>query len=108
LVCEYVAKLLKHMEQRRISYATPRVKRGAMKTRPLFDLQSGYVQRALDQMPKQGDREPWQLHQNYLLDNLQLRLASLRDHELEFGRIRPEVRHAFAHAVAASQTKAAA
>ena len=108
LVCDYVGRLLAHMDKRKISYATPRVKKGELQTRPLFDLQSGYVRRALDQMPLQGDREPWQLHQNYILDNLQLRFAPLRDRELEFGRIRPEVRHAFNDAVKADYMARAA
>src|SRR4029453_7454870 len=34
--------------------------------RPLLDLSSGYVQRALDKFPRQGDRDPWLVQQDYL------------------------------------------
>jgi hypothetical protein len=36
--------------------------------RPLLDLASGYVQRSIDTFPRQGDRRPWLVRQNYLLD----------------------------------------
>jgi hypothetical protein len=36
----------------------------------LLDLSSGYVQRALDKFPRQGDRDPWLIRQNYLRDVL--------------------------------------
>ena len=39
-----------------------------MKARPILDLTSGYVQRAVGAFPKQGDRQPWTMRQNYLLD----------------------------------------
>jgi hypothetical protein len=35
---------------------------------PLMDLQSGYIQRAADQLPRQGARAPWRMRQNYVLD----------------------------------------
>ncbi|GAA3525374.1 monooxygenase flavin-binding family protein [Aeromicrobium flavum] len=37
---------------------------------PLLDLSSGYVQRAIDAFPRQGDRRPWQVRQNYVLDSI--------------------------------------
>jgi monooxygenase len=36
--------------------------------RPLFGLTSGYVQRSVDAFPSQGDRSPWSVPQNYVLD----------------------------------------
>ncbi|GGC82313.1 flavin-binding monooxygenase [Tersicoccus solisilvae] len=41
--------------------------------RPLLDLNSGYITRSLDVLPRQGPRAPWRINQNYLLD-----LASFR------------------------------
>ncbi len=38
-----------------------------------MDFQSGYVQRSLHLLPKQGDRAPWRLRQNYLRDALMIR-----------------------------------
>jgi monooxygenase len=37
---------------------------------PLLDLASGYVQRSIDAFPRQGDRRPWQVRQNYVLDSI--------------------------------------
>jgi len=53
---------------------------------PLMDLQGGYVLRALHLLPKQGDREPWRLRQNYLRDLRALRRGTLDDGVLRFSR----------------------
>src|SRR5258708_4830177 len=66
---------------------TPRLGDPAMQTEPLVDLQSGYVQRALDHLPKQGARAPWRLHQNYVRDLMLLRFGRLAEDELEFARL---------------------
>ncbi|MEV6347851.1 NAD(P)/FAD-dependent oxidoreductase [Actinoplanes sp. NPDC051851] len=62
----YVLKLLGHMERTGVTVATPRSPDG--EGRPLLDLSSGYVQRALDRFPRQGVRDPWLVRQNYLRD----------------------------------------
>ncbi|MEU8240779.1 NAD(P)/FAD-dependent oxidoreductase [Actinoplanes missouriensis] len=62
----YVLKLLDHMARHRYATATPTAP--ARSGRPLIDLSSGYVQRALDKFPRQGDRDPWIVRQNYLRD----------------------------------------
>lgn len=62
----YVWKLLKHMDRHGLAIATPTAPASA--GRPLLDLSSGYVQRALDRFPRQGDRDPWVVRQNYLRD----------------------------------------
>ena len=46
-----------------------------MATEPLVDLKSGYVQRALADLPRQGMRAPWRLHQNYVKDLMLLRFG---------------------------------
>ena len=35
---------------------------------PFLSFTSGYVQRARDILPQQGDRPPWQVHQSYIAD----------------------------------------
>ncbi|MFM7707501.1 MAG: FAD-containing monooxygenase EthA, partial [Gammaproteobacteria bacterium] len=47
---------------------------------------SGYVQRAMDVLPKQGDRFPWRVHQNYLRDLIVTRYSRLEDPALHFRR----------------------
>jgi len=44
--------------------------RGTLSPRPLLDLASGYVQRSLGAFPRQGDRAPWHIRQNYVLDSV--------------------------------------
>ncbi len=71
LVARYVCRLLSYLDAHRYAVATPRA--GATTaTRPLLDLTSGYVQRALDALPRQGAGSPWRLRPNYLRDRLEM------------------------------------
>ncbi|MEU4236955.1 NAD(P)/FAD-dependent oxidoreductase [Actinoplanes sp. NPDC026619] len=64
----YVMRLLKHLDRHGLATATPGDPGGH--GRPLLDLSSGYVQRALDKFPRQGERDPWLVRQSYLRDVL--------------------------------------
>jgi monooxygenase len=46
---------------------------------PLMDLDSGYVQRMVHTLPRQGTAAPWALTQSYLHDAVALRRARLDD-----------------------------
>ena len=51
----------------------------------IFGLKSGYVQRSLKTMPKQGNKDPWINYQDYLVDSVTLMLKGVEDKEnLEF------------------------
>ncbi|MFE7629279.1 flavin-containing monooxygenase [Kocuria sp. NPDC057446] len=63
-----VCKVLRHLRRRHAGAVVPRAPRG-MTEQPLLDLTSGYVQRAIGAFPRQGDRHPWRVRQNYLLDS---------------------------------------
>jgi cation diffusion facilitator CzcD-associated flavoprotein CzcO len=78
LVGEYVVRLLRHLRETRSRSVVP-VRDPAVEEVPLLDFESGYVQRAVHTLPRQGDRAPWALKQNYLYDALQLRTAKLDD-----------------------------
>jgi hypothetical protein len=67
LASRYVCRLLNHMEEGGWRTAVPRAP-GDVGARPLLPLRSGYVQRAADDLPTQGDGAPWLMRQNYLLD----------------------------------------
>ncbi len=83
LVSRYVCRLLAHMDRRGLAVATPLAPpEGA--DLPFLDLAAGYVQRSLAQMPKQGRRTPWRLHQNYLRDVRLMRHGSLEDEGITF------------------------
>jgi monooxygenase len=86
LTCEYVCRLLKHMDANGYAAVRPRHPDPSLPTRPFIDLTSGYVQRSIAMFPKQGLRAPWRLYQNYVRDILLLRYGKLVDDELEFTR----------------------
>ncbi len=88
LTSRYVCRLLKHMDKRGHTVCTP-LRDEAVKPEPFLDFTSGYVQRAVAMLPKQGNRKPWRLYQNYLLDWLALRWGSVADGVMVFGRAGP-------------------
>jgi len=78
LVAEYVCRLLKHMDTAGYASVTPDAA-GTTAASPFLDLASGYVKRSLAELPKQGDRAPWRLHQNYVKDVRLLRRGPIDD-----------------------------
>jgi cation diffusion facilitator CzcD-associated flavoprotein CzcO len=83
LVSEYVVRLLAHLDEHGLSSVVPE-KDPSVAERPFMDFQSGYVLRALDGLPKQGDRAPWLLKQNYLTDVRNIRNDRIDDGVLNF------------------------
>jgi cation diffusion facilitator CzcD-associated flavoprotein CzcO len=83
LVAEFTCRLLTHMAEHGYRRVLP-LRDPSVRETPLMDFTSGYVLRALDQLPHQGDREPWRLRQSYLRDRRTLRRAPLEDGFLEF------------------------
>ena len=86
LTCQYVCRLLNHMDANGYRQATPRSPDPSLPTQPLIDLASGYVLRSIDRFPKQGARAPWRLYQNYPRDILMLRHGTVEDEGIEFSR----------------------
>jgi monooxygenase len=82
LVCEHLTRLLAHLDARRADACMPVLPQGEMATRPLLDFQAGYVLRALDRFPRQGDREPWSLSMSYAHDVRRLRHGPVDDGNL--------------------------
>lgn len=87
LTAEYFCRLVNHMDAGGYSQCTPRLRAEdkGMEKRPwITDFSSGYVQRALDLMPMQGDREPWINPQNYRTDKKMFREGVIDDGALVF------------------------
>jgi len=61
------------MDKKGFRSVCPVLPEEGIETLPIVDLQAGYIQRALDTLPKQGKTMPWRLHMNYLLDSWALR-----------------------------------
>ncbi len=83
LTCEYVCRLLTYMDRHGYGECRP-VKDTEVAEVPFLDFTSGYVQRALNQLPRQGATKPWKLHQNYIRDMATLRLGRLDDGAMHF------------------------
>ncbi|MGY1708683.1 flavin-containing monooxygenase [Geodermatophilus sp. SYSU D00758] len=85
LIARSVCRLLRHMAARGHEVCTP-VAPAEGGSDPFLPLTSGYVQRSVAALPKQGRRAPWRLYQNYLRDLLLMRLARVEDEGLRFSR----------------------
>jgi len=82
LTCEYACRLVQEMDRRNSPIAVP-VRNGALEDEDLL-LTSGYVQRALDRLPRQSSTDPWRDTQDYLRDRKSIRHAPLDDGVLQF------------------------
>ncbi|WP_378731333.1 flavin-containing monooxygenase [Nocardia brasiliensis] len=86
LVSEYVVRLLRHMDAHGYVRCMP-VRDPSVGVESLFlNFNPGYVQRAANQFPIQGDRAPWRLRMNYLRDLVTLRHGSIADDAMSFER----------------------
>ncbi len=94
LCCEYFCRLINYNDAHGYTHVIPRVP-SDLGEESALPLESGYIKRAEHLLPKQGDRAPWKLYQNYALDRAWLRYAPVRDSALEFARApRPGARPA--------------
>jgi cation diffusion facilitator CzcD-associated flavoprotein CzcO len=84
LICEYVCRLLKYMDERGYAYCVPVAPPAGERLEPLIDFSSSYVVRSIDTLPKQGTRPPWRLNQNYFRDIGLFRRAPLDDEGMRF------------------------
>ena len=98
LTAEYVCRLLKHMDRHGYARCTPRVNDPEVRDELILDFTSGYVQRALHTLPRQGSKTPWRLHQNYVKDLSMLRFGRVDDGAMEFKAAPPGARRAGAGA----------
>jgi monooxygenase len=87
LTANYVTRLLNAMRKRGLRQVTPRLK-APVEEAPFLEFTSGYVQRAAAQLPRQGSRKPWRVHQNYTLDVMTLKYGGI-DQEMEFSNPEP-------------------
>jgi cation diffusion facilitator CzcD-associated flavoprotein CzcO len=78
-----VCRLLNHMRRAGLQQCTPVNDDPSVTAEPLLGLQSGYVKRSADRMPKQGSKFPWQVHQSYLRDYRAMKMRAIDDDGLE-------------------------
>jgi monooxygenase len=82
---EYLCRLFKHMDDNGHTVATPfDIEDSAMDIGMLDQLQSGYVQRAKNTMPRQGSKNPWKVLMDYAKDSKMLLFDPVDDSLLRF------------------------
>ena len=84
LTSQYVCRLLEHMDAHRYRTCCPRNDDPNLGQEPLFDFNSGYVTRAIADLPKQGSAAPWKLRQNYAIDVVTLKHGRVDDSAMKF------------------------
>jgi monooxygenase len=84
LTCEYVCRLINYMDRRGYRQCMPHNVDPSVTELPSLNFTSGYVQRSIAQMPKQGSKRPWRLYQNYALDIVTLRFGKVDDGVMQY------------------------
>ncbi len=83
LTALHTCRLLNYMKKHGYRKAVA-VKNANVREEDYLSFTSGYVQRARDILPKQGNRAPWQVNQNYLKDILLIKYGRLNDGVMNF------------------------
>jgi monooxygenase len=84
LSARYICRLLNYMDAHGYRSAYPNVSNSSLRAERLLDLSSNYIKRSEGILPKQGDKKPWRLNQNYFLDYLELQWSAMDDGTLTF------------------------
>jgi len=83
LISRFGCRLINHMAAQNLDTVTARAPNDLV-ARQWLDFEAGYIRRAIEKLPKQGDRDPWQNRQNYKFDKAVLMKAALEHKNLEF------------------------
>ncbi|WP_227429002.1 flavin-containing monooxygenase [Psychrobacter sp. I-STPA6b] len=91
MACQYILRLLTYMQRRRYVVVTPKTQINGERvlTQPetvMANISAGYIQRAQAELPKQGDRHPWQVRNSYLKDRRMFLKEQIKDKWLSFSR----------------------
>ena len=86
LTCEYVTRLLRHMEEHGHDVCCPESDPTVGRA-PLLNLTSGYLSRALDRLPRAGATGPWRVFNSYARERAALRLARVDDGVMQFSTV---------------------
>jgi cation diffusion facilitator CzcD-associated flavoprotein CzcO len=85
LTARAVAKLLAYMDSHGYTHAYPHLGDVPMPEKPAWNINAGYVQRALHALPKSGTHRPWNVRHNYVLDAIDHRFDRIEE-SMVFGR----------------------
>lgn len=85
LVADYVCRLLAYMDANDHDICIPKSDPD-MPEVPLLDFSAGYIQRALGELPRAGQKHPWRIFENYVLDRVTLDHARFDDGVMQFSK----------------------
>ena len=86
LISHYVCRLINFMDRNGHDIAVPVNDDPALKPEPFLNLNSGYILRAADRLPKQGDKAPWRNPQSYFRDIMILKHGKIDDGVMRFSK----------------------
>ncbi len=86
LTARFVCRVLAHMDRKGWTVCTPAAADASVVPEPLLDFSSGYVTRGSAVLPRRGQKPPWRVKQNYLLDLAAFTFASIDDGTLRLSR----------------------
>lgn len=90
IASEYVCRLLNHMDRENYAVAIARDHEGCGDLDSILgSLNSGYIKRAAERLPRQGKKNPWFVTQDYRSDAAVLRSGEIEDGVLEFEPAEP-------------------
>jgi monooxygenase len=84
LVGDHFTRLLAYMDANGHHICCPQISDPQMATLPLLGIGAGYVQRSINQFPRQGDDGPWRMTMDYNADVKMLRDGPVEDEHLRF------------------------
>ena len=87
LVAEHLCRLLSAIDAAGATTVTPELNDPSAPTRPLLDFAAGYVTRAIDGFPRQGQSAPWSLNMDYNDDVEMLARGTVLDPVLRLGGV---------------------
>jgi len=84
LTANLVCRILNYMDRKGYEVVVPEVP-SDVRPEEFLPLDSGYMKRAKDILPKNGSKRPWRVYQNYLADMVLTRFGRVRDRHLTYG-----------------------
>ena len=89
LVCDYICRLINHMDSKGVSVVTPTVQpddQNMPKNRWISEeeFNPGYINRGIHVMPRSGDKEPWMFSPDYYTEKDQMPKFDLDEDELVY------------------------
>ena len=84
LTNKYISRVFKYLENKSYKALKAKVNEDNLNSVPLLNLNSNYIHRSAKVFPKQGNKVPWKLYQNYILDYKLLCIDKIKDRYLKF------------------------